>query len=36
MTGNLSGIGMPGVNAPVAYFCEGAGFITAPASSRAA
>ena len=34
MTGNLASIGMPGVNAPVAYFCEGAGISAGVVAGR--
>jgi hypothetical protein len=34
MTGNLSNIGMPGVNAPVAYFCEGSGITAGVVAGR--
>jgi hypothetical protein len=34
MTGNLSGLGMPNVNAPVAYFCEGAGISAGAVAGR--
>jgi hypothetical protein len=34
MTGNLTSIGMPGVNAPVAYFCEGAGITAGVVAGR--
>src|SRR6185503_13753502 len=34
MTGSLSNLGMPGVNAPVAYFCEGAGITAGTVAGR--
>ena len=34
MTGNLSGLSMPNVNAPVAYFCEGAGISAGVVAGR--
>jgi hypothetical protein len=34
MTGSLSGLGMPGVNAPAAFFCEGAGITAGVVAGR--
>ena len=34
MTGNLSALAMPGVNAPAAYFCEGAGITAGVVAGR--
>ena len=34
MTGNLTSIGMPNVNGPVAYFCEGAGISAGVVAGR--
>ena len=34
MTGNLSALAMPNVNAPVAYFCEGAGISAGVVAGR--
>jgi hypothetical protein len=34
MTGNLSALAMPGVTAPVAYFCEGAGITAGVVAGR--
>jgi hypothetical protein len=34
MTGNLASIGMPNVNAPAAYFCEGAGISAGVVAGR--
>ena len=34
MTGNLSALAMPGVNAPAAYFCEGAGISAGVVAGR--
>jgi hypothetical protein len=34
MTGNLASLGMPGVNAPAAYFCEGAGITAGVVAGR--
>jgi hypothetical protein len=33
-TGNLTSLGMPGVNAPVAYYCEGQGFSNGTVQGR--